>query len=55
MTHKKDAAIILAGRGVGPMTAKKILRKYHNTVEDLMRDVLEAEKQFQKNKKYWKI
>jgi ATP-dependent Lhr-like helicase len=55
MTHKRDAAIILAGRGVGPYTAKKLLRKYHETVDDLMKDVLEAEKQFQKTKKYWKI
>jgi ATP-dependent Lhr-like helicase len=55
MTHKRDAAIILAGRGVGPHTAKKLLRKYHETVDDLMKDVLEAEKQFQKTKKYWKI
>ena len=55
MTHKRDATIILAGRGVGPMTAKRILRKYHETVDDLMRDVLDAERQFQKTKKYWKI
>lgn len=55
MTHKRDAAIILAGRGVGPHTAKKLLRRYHETVDDLMKDVLEAERQFQKTKKYWKI
>jgi len=55
MTYKRGAAIMLAGRGVGPHTAKKILRKYHESVEDLLNDVLKAERQFMKTKKYWKI
>ena len=33
-------------------TAKKILRKYHETVEDLLEDVLEAERQWIKTKRY---
>jgi len=49
------AVIALAGRGVGPHTAKKILRKYHETQDDLLKDILEAEKQFLRTKKYWKI
>jgi ATP-dependent Lhr-like helicase len=55
MSYKRNAIIMLAGRGVGPFTAKKILRRYHETVEDLLEDVLEAERQFMKTKKYWKI
>jgi ATP-dependent Lhr-like helicase len=55
MTYKRGAAIMLAGRGVGPYTAKKILSRYHENVEDLLKDVLEAEKQWLKTKKYWKI
>jgi len=55
MTYKRGAAIMLAGRGVGPHTAKKLLRKYHEDVEDLLKDVLKAERQFMKTKKYWKV
>ncbi len=55
MTYKKGAVIMLAGRGVGPHTAKKILRKYHENYEDLLKDVLDAERQFMKTKKYWSV
>jgi len=55
MTYKKGAAIMLAGRGVGPHTAKRILRRYHQDYEDLLKDVLKAERQFMKTKKYWSV
>jgi ATP-dependent Lhr-like helicase len=55
LTYRKNAVIALGGRGVGPVTANRILRKYHKTQDDLLRDILEAERQFIKTKKYWKI
>ncbi len=55
MSYKRGAAIILAGRGVGPYTAKNILSRYHENVEDLLKDVMEAEKQWLKTKKYWSV
>ncbi|MBI1978675.1 MAG: DEAD/DEAH box helicase [Candidatus Aenigmarchaeota archaeon] len=45
----------LAGKGVGPTTAKRILGKYHKDDNNLFRDILEAEKTFAKTKRYWKI
>jgi ATP-dependent Lhr-like helicase len=55
LTYRKKACISLAGRGVGPQTAKRILAKYHKTEDDLFRDILEAERLFIKTKKYWRI
>ncbi len=55
ITYKRAAVIMLAGRGVGPYTAKRILRKYHESVEDLLKNILEAERAFLRTKKYWKV
>ncbi len=55
MVYRSKAVKALAGRGVGPQTAKRILAKYHKTEDDLFRDILEAERNFIKTKKYWKI
>lgn len=55
ITYKKNAAIVLAGRGVGPQTAKRILSRYHETVDDLMNNIMKAERQFMKTKKYWSV
>ena len=55
MYFRNKAVKALAGKGVGPTTAKRILGKYHKNEESLFRDVLEAEKLFAKNKRYWKI
>lgn len=55
LVYRKKAAILLAARGVGAQTAKRILAKYHKTEDDLFRSILEAERNFIKTKKYWKI
>ncbi|MFH1246972.1 MAG: DEAD/DEAH box helicase, partial [Candidatus Micrarchaeota archaeon] len=41
--------------GVGPQTAGRVLARMHKTEGDFFRDLLEAQKNFIKNKKYWKI
>jgi ATP-dependent Lhr-like helicase len=51
--YGKDAAIVLAGRGIGPQTAIRILYKPRRNEDDLFKHILEAEREFIKNKKYW--
>ena len=53
LAHGKDAILALAGRGVGVKTASRILAK---DVEgkDLLGEILRAEKQFAKTKRFWK-
>lgn len=55
LTYRKLAALVLAGRGVGPQTAKRILRKYHKDEDALFRDILESERQWLKTRRYWKV
>jgi ATP-dependent Lhr-like helicase len=51
--YGKDAAIVLAGRGIGPQTAIRVLYKPRRNEDDLFKHILEAERDFIKNKKYW--
>jgi ATP-dependent Lhr-like helicase len=53
VAHGKDAALVLAGRGIGPQTAARILRKGLKG-SDLLNEILQAEKQFAKTKRFWK-
>lgn len=47
------ACMTLAGRGVGPDAASRILRSMHNDEDDFLRDILAAEVQYAKNKRFW--
>lgn len=49
----RDAAIALCGRGVGPRTTGRILAK-GNTGDELLRDILDAERKYTQTKKFWK-
>jgi len=53
IVYDKYAAIVLAGRGIGPQTAIRILSKPRKNEDDLFKYILEAEREFIKNKKYW--
>ncbi|MFB6076271.1 MAG: DEAD/DEAH box helicase [Candidatus Aenigmatarchaeota archaeon] len=53
LTYGKKVVIALAGRGVGPDTAIRILAKQREDKEKFYEDILEAEKQFTRTKKYW--
>ncbi len=53
IAYGKKAILALAARGVGPEFAGRILRRLHPTEEELLKDLLEAEKEFIKNKQYW--
>lgn len=54
MVYGKKAAEVLAGHGIGPQTAARILAMMHTDKEKFYKDILNAEKQFAKNKIYWK-
>jgi len=53
LAHGKDAILALAGRGVGVKTSARILRKGLKDKE-LLKEILEAEKQFARTKRFWK-
>jgi ATP-dependent Lhr-like helicase len=55
LVYRKKAAIALAGRGVGPETAKRILARLHKDEDGLLREIREAEKKYLETKRYWKI
>jgi ATP-dependent Lhr-like helicase len=52
-TKGKEAVIVLSGRGVGPATATRILRRVHRTPEDLYLDILKAEREYARTRLFW--
>ncbi|MEM0087432.1 MAG: DEAD/DEAH box helicase [Thermofilum sp.] len=52
MSYGYRAVLALAGHGIGPSTARNILSKSSDE-EDLLRNILEAELNYTKNRKYW--
>jgi len=53
MAHGRKAVLALMARGVGEDTAARILRSYHETEEDFLRDVLAAEITYARTKRFW--
>ncbi len=47
------AVLVLAGRGIGPDTAARILRTLHSDEDEFLRDIMNAEILFAKNKRFW--
>jgi ATP-dependent Lhr-like helicase len=52
-TKGKEAVVVLSGRGVGPATATRILRRLHRTEEDLYLDILKAEREYARTRLFW--
>ncbi len=52
-TNGFRAAVVLAGRGVGPETAMRILRNSYRDEDDFLREIMNAEVTFAKNKRFW--
>jgi len=53
LVYGKGAAIALSGRGVGAQTAARILAKMHPDEQSLLRDILEAEKNYARTRRFW--
>ena len=47
------AALVLAGRGIGPDTAARILSKMHSNEDSLIRDIMASEINYAKTKQFW--
>ena len=55
LVYGKKAAIVLAGKGIGPMTARRLLAKYYKNEDELIQLTLEAERQFFRTRRYWSV
>jgi len=55
LVYKKPAVVCLAAKGVGAETAKRILAKYHEDEDHLLKDLIKAERQWFKTRRYWKV
>nr|MDO8078320.1 DEAD/DEAH box helicase [Candidatus Freyarchaeota archaeon] len=53
LSYGKRAVICLAGRGVGPLTANRILSKDLRTENELYKAILDAEKEFIRTREFW--
>ncbi len=51
--HRRKAVMALMGRGIGPETAARILRRYHGDELEFLRDILEAEVTYARTKRFW--
>lgn len=49
----KRAVFVLAGRGIGPDSASRILRGIHVDEDDFLRNIMSAEILYAKNKRFW--
>ncbi|MEM5814417.1 MAG: DEAD/DEAH box helicase, partial [Candidatus Aenigmatarchaeota archaeon] len=53
IVYGRRGAMALAGRGVGPQTAARILAKMPKSDEELCKAILKAEKEFLRTHKFW--
>jgi ATP-dependent helicase Lhr and Lhr-like helicase len=51
--YGRKAVIAMAGRGVGPETAKRLLAKMYKEDDDFYKEILKAEREWIKNKRFW--
>ncbi len=53
ITHGKKAIIAMAGRGVGPATASRILSMQYEDEKDFYRAIMRAEREYARTHKFW--
>ena len=52
-SHGARAAMVIAGRGIGPDTAGRILRKQLGDDSDLVKAIIEAEITYARTRRFW--
>lgn len=53
MAHGRDALLVLAGRGVGPTEAARILSFPYESREELLKAIRKAEVTYARNRQFW--
>ncbi len=53
LTHGRRAVVALAGRGIGPKTAIRILSKDYREENDFYREILRAERIYARTRRFW--
>jgi len=51
--YREKAPFVLAAYGIGPETARRILSIGHATEEDLLMDIIQAERNFLRTRQFW--
>jgi ATP-dependent Lhr-like helicase len=51
--HGRKALLCLAGRGVGPDTAARVLAGFHENEDEFLREILSAEINYARTKRFW--
>jgi ATP-dependent Lhr-like helicase len=52
-SHGKKAVIALAGRGVGPENAARIINNHRESEDEFYRDILRREREYARTKAFW--
>ena len=55
LVYGSRAVKALAARGIGPETAKKLLARFYKDEDEFLKAILEAERNYLRTKRYWKI
>ena len=53
ISYGPRALLVLAGKGIGPRTAARVLGRPHDNENELLRDIMEAERTFFRTKRFW--
>lgn len=52
-TYGRLGALMLAGRGIGPSTAVRLLRRYYRSEDELYYQILKAEREYIRTRPFW--
>jgi ATP-dependent Lhr-like helicase len=53
LNYGKQACLVMAAYGIGPRIARRILGRIYASEEDLLREIIEAERTFIKTRRFW--